>query len=89
MMYTLIRTDDRKVKISKAVLWIEWEDNKFKEKHYEPAVGRSLLMSPFNHSFTWMTTPITELVEVTESVIKFKTTNSEYTLEIDESNDTQ
>lgn len=89
LKYTLHRSDGL-AKTSKAVLWIEWnEDGTFKEKHNEPAVGLSLLMSPFNMAFTWQTTPITELLEVTESVIKFKTKNSHYTLDIDESNDTQ
>jgi len=80
LKYTLHRSDGL-VKTSKAVLWIEWnEDGTFKEKHNEPAVGLSLLMSPFNLTFMWQTTPITELLEVTESVVKFKTKNSDYTL---------
>jgi hypothetical protein len=72
-------------KISNGVLWIEFnEDKTFKEKHNEPAIGRSLLMSPFNYSFTWQTTLITEILEVNNDnprkYIKFKTENTTYKL---------
>ena len=45
-------------------------------------VGRSLLMSPFNHFFTWQTTVVTEIIasEPDSSYIKFKTENSTYEL---------
>ena len=82
--YTLERSDGL-IKKSKAIMWIEWGDDlRFKDKHDEPEVGRSLLMSPFNAHFTWQTTKITELVEVSDTVIKFKTENSDYTLKIGE-----
>ena len=78
--YKLKRSDGL-TKISKEVMWIEWnEDKSFKAKHTEPAVGRSLLMSPFGPTFTWQTTKITELVEVTDELVKFKTENSDYEL---------
>jgi len=37
-------------------------------------------MSPFNDSFTWQTTVITEIVEKREGYVKFKTENSVYEL---------
>lgn len=82
--YHLERSDGLK-KMSKAIIWVEWgEDDRFKAKYDEPAEGRSLLMSPFNAYFTWQTTRITELIEVSDTVIKFKTENSDYTLKIGE-----
>jgi len=48
--------------------------------YLEPAVGLSLIMSPFNQFFTWQTTPITEIVEEQDDYIKFKTQNSVYRL---------
>jgi hypothetical protein len=38
------------------------------------------LMSPFSPSFTWQTTPITEIVDIIDDIIVFKTSNSTYTL---------
>jgi hypothetical protein len=62
-------------------MWIEFNDEgRFKSKHDEPAIGRSLIMSPFNQFFTWQTTPITEMLEERDGYIKFKTENSNYTL---------
>lgn len=79
--WKLVRKHDNLTKESEDVLWLEWnEDGTFKEKHDKPAVGRSLLMSPFNHFYTWQTTTITEIVEHREDYIKFKTKNSNYEL---------
>lgn len=79
--YRLIRERDKLVKESARVLWLEWnEDGTFKNKFEEPAIGRSLIMSPFNHYFTWQTTTVTEIVEQREDYIKFKTGNSNYEL---------
>ncbi len=81
--WRLVREGDGLNKKSKAIIWMEWnEDGTFDSKHDKPAVGRSLLMSPFNHFFTWQTTVITEVLEVAEdlSYIKFKTKNSTYEL---------
>ena len=55
-------------------------NTRFKSKHDKPAIGRSLLMSPFNKFFTWQTTIITEIVEKRDDYIKFKTENSTYKL---------
>ena len=79
--WKLVRERDGLTKQSKEVLWIEFnEEGRFKSKHDKPAVGRSLLMSPFTMSFTWQTTTITEIVEEREDYIKFKTQNSNYEL---------
>jgi hypothetical protein len=79
--WKLVREHDGLTKQSKEVMWIEFnEQGTFKSKHDEPAVGRSLMMSPFTFSFTWQTTPITEILEQREDYIKFKTRNSNYEL---------
>ncbi len=79
--WKLVRERDGLTKQSKGIKWIEWnEDDTFKADFQEPAPNRSLLMSPFNHSFTWQTTKVTEIVEQQEDYIKFKTGNSNYEL---------
>ena len=81
--WKLVRERDGLTKQSKDIKWLEWnEQGRVKEDHNEPAVGRSLLMSPFNDFFTWMTTDITEIIESSEdgSYIKFNTRNSVYEL---------
>ena len=79
--WKLVRERDGLTKQSEDVMWLEWNDEgRFKEKHTEPAIGRSLLMSPFNDFFTWQTTDVTEIVEQREDYIKFKTKNSNYEL---------
>ena len=79
--WELVRERDNLTKKSEKITWIEFNENgTFKSKHDEPAIGRSLLMSPFNQFFTWQTTSITEIIENTADVIKFKTENSVYTL---------
>jgi hypothetical protein len=79
--WRLIRERDGLTAESKEVLWIEFnEEGKFKSKHNEPAVGRSLVMSPFGINFTWQTTDLTEIIEQKEKYIKFKTRNSVYEL---------
>ena len=79
--WKLVRERDGLTKQSKGVKWIEWnEDRTFKEQFEEASIGRSLIMSPFNHYFTWQTTTVTEIVEQREDYIKFKTGNSNYEL---------
>ena len=79
--WKLVRERDGLIKQSKEVMWIEWEDDgTFKKTHPLSAPGLSLLMSPFNNSFTWLTTNITEIIEQREDYIKFKTENSNYEL---------
>jgi len=80
-MYTLIRKKDNLKKQAENIIWIEFDgDGRFKEKYDEPAINRSLLMSPFNDFFTWQTTIIIEIIDKKENHIHFKTKNSEYIL---------
>lgn len=79
--WTLVREGDSLTNKSKDIKWIEWdEEGRFKAEHKEPAIGRSLIMSPFNQFFTWQTTPITEILEESEGYLKFATRNSIYEL---------
>ena len=79
--WKLVRERDGLIKQSKGVKWVEWkEDGTFKEQFEEVAIGRSLLMSPFNDYFTWQTTLVTEIIEQREDYLKFKTGNSTYEL---------
>ena len=81
--WKLVRSRDGLTKHSVDILWIEFNENRtFKTKHTDFAIGRSLLMSPFNQFFTWQTTPITKIIAATadSSYIKFETENSEYEL---------
>ncbi len=88
--WKLIREGDGMKAQSKEVMWLEFgDDSRFKSKHEEPAIGRSLIMSPFNSYFTWQTTDIKEIVEERDGYIKFKTKNSVYELiRIKEENET-
>ena len=79
--YQLVRERDQLTKTSVGVKWLEFsEDGRYKADYPDIAVGRSLIMSPFNQFFTWQTTPVTEIVEQREDYIKFNTENSNYEL---------
>jgi hypothetical protein len=79
--WKLVREHDGLTNQSKEIMWLDFNDEgRFEAKYDKPAVGRSLLMSPFNQFFTWQTTPITEIVEEQDDYIKFKTKNSNYEL---------
>ena len=81
--WKLVRSRDGLTKHSVDIIWIEFNENgTFKAKHKDFAVGRSLLMSPFNQFFTWQTTPITKIIAATadSSYVKFETKNSKYEL---------
>lgn len=79
--WKLVRERDGLTKYSEEILWIDFnEDGTFNSKHSEPSNGRSLLMSPFNNFFTWQTTVITEILEVSDDLIVFDTENSRYHL---------
>ena len=79
--YKLVRERDGLTNQSKDIRWLEFDENGiYSEGFPNIAVGRSLIMSPFNAFFTWQTTIVTEIVEQTENYIKFKTENSNYEL---------
>jgi hypothetical protein len=78
----LLKSDStRFIKASPDVLWLEYnEDGTFKNKFEKISVGRCLIMSPFNHFYTWQTTMVTEVIEESPGYVKFKTENSLYEL---------
>ena len=79
--WKLVRERDGLTKQSAEVMWIEFaEDGFFKQRHEESAIGRSLVMSPFNQFFTWQTTVVTKIVEQRDGYLKFETENSVYEL---------
>lgn len=79
--YKLVRERDGLTKQSKDIKWIEFDKKgRYKAAYKDIAVDRSLIMSPFNHFFTWQTTSVTEIVEQRDDYIKFKTENSTYEL---------
>jgi hypothetical protein len=79
--WKLVRERDGLINQSKEIKWLEWNDEgRFKAEHTKPAIGYSLIMSPFNQFFTWQTTSITEIIEQKEDYIKFNTKNSVYEL---------
>jgi hypothetical protein len=78
--YKLIRSDGLQKK-GIHLTFVEWNGNStFKQGHDEPAVGRSVLLDGNRFNYTWMTTTIKEIVQMSENYIKFKTENSTYEL---------
>lgn len=81
MNWKLVRERDGLTKQSNDIMWVEFnEEGRGSSRYDDPAIGRSLIMSPFNRFFTWQTTTVTEIVEQREDYIKFKTQNSNYEL---------
>jgi hypothetical protein len=81
MNYKLVRERDGLTKYGREMGWIEFHENgTFKEKHDEPAIGRSCILDPHRFSFTWLTTSVTKIVEQRDDYIKFNTNNSVYEL---------
>jgi hypothetical protein len=80
--WKLVRESDGLTKTSTEVKWFEWDDfGKGIAMKDFPAVGYSLIMSPFNIYFTWQTTQITEILYMEEDgSVRFRTKNSVYTL---------
>jgi hypothetical protein len=78
--YTLKRLDDGLTKRGNRVQYIEWNKDKTAEESYDDIqTHRSLILDPGLH-FTWLTTPITEILEQKDKYIKFQTENSTYEL---------
>jgi hypothetical protein len=81
IQYKLVRERDGLTKTAPEVKWLEFDlVGWYKSDYNEIAVGRSLLMSPFNQFFTWQTTLVTQIIEEREDYIKFATENSIYEL---------
>lgn len=84
-MYTLIRQSDGITRSFPLIAFVEWtEDGTFKKYHETIQVGYSCLLGPRNKFFTWMTTPITEILLDSPEKQEFKTESSTYTLLISE-----
>lgn len=84
--YKLLRERDHLIQMGAVLRYVEWnEDGKFKEAHEKPKVGYSVILDPHRMQFTWLTTPITEIIEESEdgNYLKFKTENSVYELFVD------
>jgi hypothetical protein len=78
--YRLYRSDGLQ-KRGDSAMWIEWnEDGTFKASHKDPAVGRSLIIDGNRFTYTWLTTPVKEILEQKENFINFTTKNSQYKL---------
>jgi hypothetical protein len=79
--WELKRLDDGLVRTGSKVQYIEWNevDRSFLNSHDDIQVGRSLMLEP-RMQFTWLTSPITQIVEQREGYTKFKTLNSTYEL---------
>lgn len=74
----LVREHDGIVKVGR-IGFVEWgEDGSFVDIHTEPQIGFSIMVDPQRISFTWLTTPITEIGENGY----LKTGNSIYKLEM-------
>lgn len=95
----LERLGDGRSNIANTVTWIEWtEDGRGKATHDEPQIGYSLCLDLYSvkpeikgledhppvSGFTWMTTPLTQIIEDKKTKeyqrVHFKTNNSEYIL---------
>lgn len=81
--YVLTRARDNKIIKGDNVLYIEWDEaGHFKEKHDSPGIGRSLVVDFNGGNYGWMTTKIKEILEMSDNLVRFVTLNSEYQLEI-------
>jgi hypothetical protein len=82
-IYTLTRLGDGMTVKGTEVKFVRWnEDGTFKAFEDNPSVGTSCIINPqLGRYFTWLTTIITEITEHTDRTLKFKTQNSEYTLQ--------
>lgn len=79
--YKLVRERDGLTIYGTQISWVQWDkDGRFKDRQDTPEVGLSLIVDPHRMSFTWLTTPITVIMEEKEDYIKFKTENSNYEL---------
>ena len=81
MKYKLIRESDGLTIEGSKIAWIEWgEYDTAVASHNKIEVGLSLLVDPQRVSYTWLTTVVTEVLEESEELIKFRTKNSTYEL---------
>ena len=82
-MVELINLETGSIKRGKTHSWIQWnEDSTFNSTHKEPLIERSLIIDPNQLVYTWLTSPIKEIVKQTETEVEFKTKNSHYLLKL-------
>lgn len=73
--------NDLFIKTSNKVLWVEFDEfGVGKKPHEKIGINRSLVMSPFNNNYTWMTTLVKQVIEEKPNYVKFKTENTIYEL---------
>jgi hypothetical protein len=70
------------IKSSEDIKWVEWKDGRGHKLHEEPEINRSLMMSPFSESHTWLTTPIVKIKTKEKNIYEFETENSSYKLKL-------
>jgi hypothetical protein len=78
-MYKIVRKNDGKKMFSESFKFITYDETgrgKSLEDNIE--IDSSLVLPPYNKYFTWITSPITKIIENTGDIIHFKTNNSEY-----------
>ncbi len=84
LKWELVRERDQLTKYSHSIGFIEWnDDDTFKElfKGMDGiAIGRSLMLGPFNPSFVWRTTEILDFHVREEGGWHITTKNSNYIL---------
>lgn len=79
--YKLVRERDNLTKNGFNIGWVEWDEmSRGKRIHNQLEVGYSLVLDFAFGNYTWLTTPITEIIENKDNYIKFKTENSVYEL---------
>ena len=79
--WKLVRERDGLIHLAHDILWIEWDGiGAVKQSFDKPSIDKSLVLDPYRITYTWLTTPITEIMEEKENYVKFKTENSIYEL---------
>lgn len=79
--WKLVRERDGLTHLAHNILWIEWDGIGMVNQTFDkPSIDKSLVLDPYRITYTWLTTPITEIVEEKENYVKFKTENSVYEL---------
>ena len=83
-MKMLKKVNDTKFQsVADIVRCVERKKNGTIKKIHEtnPQVGFTLIMAPYIPNATYQTSPITEILEKTDSFVHFKTIDSEYKLQ--------
>lgn len=75
--YVLHRLNDGKIIPCSEIKFVHWDDyNNHNTIVDEPAEGRSIIVDPKEGTYSWLTTPINEIIDDNT----FKTKNSTYKL---------